>query len=331
MAKNLTSFNIIPVYISIFLMSYFISVRDVDIGTDTLSYISIFNKVLDPYYLVDTEILFFVLNKLVGYFTADYRVLFFFCALLSFFLSWFMIRAVTPFFGSAYKGNDSLFILIFSIFLLSPFFFNANVNVLRQGLATPILLSAFFFLLRKSYFKSCLLFLLSIGFHKSSLFFVVLSPLVFVSYKKIAVLIMILSFSYVSGIAYKIIQPMLSAFGFGEILMEIQTYGSSSDYKSGIRIDFFLFSLSFVLVAYICYIKSYISEGLLKILMVLFVPFLLFGYVAYSDRLLLTLWYMIPVVLIIPFIKYYDRLVQKRALSMFFLSVCTVIFIYRLF
>lgn len=330
MIKKYPFTNHIAIYISILFVSYFISVRDLDIGTDTFNYMILFKKSLNPYLYIDTEILFLALNKLVGFFTTDYRFLLFFCASISLFFSLLMIKKSISFFCDSYRDVDTFYIVIFSIFLLSPFTFNANTNVIRQGLSTPILITAFIMFAKRKYINSLVLFLLAIGFHKSSFMFFLLSPLMFVGHKKLVLIVSMLSIFYISGIAYNILQPVFEYFGIIKYFIEIKEYGISSSYKSGIRIDFFLFSIFFIFLSYIGYMKKYIIEELVKILLILFIPFLLFGYMAYSDRLLLALWYTIPIVLLIPFIKFYNNWPHKNT-PLFLLIFCTTFIIYRLF
>lgn len=320
--------NYLLVFISISTLSYFISVREV--GTDTEAYIAIFHKTISPYSEVDKEILYVILNKAAGFFSNDHRLLFFLSGFISLTSSWFLILFLQKKIISVEDDQRAFSVILFSMFLFSPVFLNANVNVVRQGLATPFLIVAFIMLLQKKYIFSLVFFLISIGFHKSSLIFALVSPVVFLDYKKVRILIVALSVLYLSGNSYFLIESILGIVGLNGIFYNIQSYGSSSDYSSGVRLDFFMFTSFFLMLAQASFMRGFINDCFFKILMALFIPFLLIGYMAYSDRLLIPLWYLIPVIFFVSFVKVYENLIQKNSSAIPLLFLGSVFFTYRI-
>lgn len=319
------------IYILLLFLSYLVATRDVAVGTDTVAYINIFHRAISSFYEVETEPLYLALNRLIGFFSGDYRVFFFICALLFFVFNWRMIVYSNGCVFFDGKKNTDLSIGVLSFYLFSPFFFNAAVNILRQGLATPFLIMAYFALYQRKYFVSVVLFSVSVGFHSSSIMFFILSPFIFFRQLWLFLGVALLSVFYLLGVVDQIFYPFFAILGLESYIAEIQEYGSSSGYRGGARWDFFLFSFFLIFCAFWGYLKGYYFDALFKIMMVLFTPFLFFGYMNYSDRLLFPLWHLAPIALFAPFVNFFNKVMQKGLAATVVLFLSSSFFACRLF
>jgi len=71
-----------------------------------------------------------------------------------------------------------------------------------------------------------------------------------------------------------------------------------SNYESGVRLDFLVFTLFFTFISYLNYLYNNTRSSLylLYCYIILSFPFMLLGFISYSDRLLLPAWMLIPIV-----------------------------------
>ena len=137
---------------------YYIGSRSVDIGVDTFRYENAFEFYesskgfeirKDPFY----DFLTFVFSK-----AFDFQTLLLFCAFLYVFGALYGFRKI-------FKKN---YYLPFLVFLISPYFFNAGINVMRSGVAASLFLIGLGIYCDKGkIWKVALFFLLSVAFHFS--------------------------------------------------------------------------------------------------------------------------------------------------------------------
>lgn len=155
--------------IILLLMMYMTAFRADTIGIDTHNYKDIFES---GYRLAAyiKEFLFSGLGLLIYNFNEDYRYFQVLMALITY-LPWFYLLN---------KKTDNIAVaLLLFVFSTNRYFFE-TFNMMRQAAATPYLLITWFLLYEKKYFYAVLAFIIAVGFHTSSLFYV---PIVFIAWK----------------------------------------------------------------------------------------------------------------------------------------------------
>ena len=151
------------------LMLYMTAFRAETIGIDTHNYVDIFDS---GYRLAAyvKEFLFSGFGLLVYNYNEDYRYFQVGMAIITY-LPWFyLINKKTE--------NIAVALLLF-VFSTNRYFFE-TFNMMRQAAATPYLLITWFMLYEKKYIWSLISFIIAVGFHTSSLFYV---PIVFIAWK----------------------------------------------------------------------------------------------------------------------------------------------------
>ncbi len=111
--------------------------------------------------------------------------------------------------------------------------------------------------------------------------------------------VLVTSFLYMTGLSMKCIK-FISSVSSVNLYEQIINYGVKSGYKTGVRLDFAIFTLVVGLLFY--GLAKLTLQGtlqkrffnLLKIYWILSLPFFIFGFGAYSDRYLLPAWVYIP-------------------------------------
>lgn len=195
-----------------------------------------------------------------------------------------------------FTANETLYVF-FSY--TNYFVFFSVMNTMRQGIAVALLTLAISSIVSKS--SKNLTFYLAVViaplFHLTSL---PLSVLLFI-YKKFRFSLKAITI-YWSLCAVLFVTHLNSKLLSGINIDFIVKYSSEeriSYYGSVNRLDFLLFSVFWIVLIYIMYKKTRVAndsfEQLLKIYMIFNTYFLLFGFIAYSDRLASFSWSLIPI------------------------------------
>ncbi|WP_337133552.1 hypothetical protein, partial [Staphylococcus aureus] len=140
--------------------------------------------------------------------------------------------------------------------------------------------------------------LASLGFHQSLLMNLLLAPLLVLNIRILIPLFGVLSTIYLTSLSGVVWGALFSMLNLTPLFESISEYGASSiHYRSGVRFDFWLFTTFFVGISVVAAWWNVVTEALPRVLIVSSIPFLLFGYIAYSDRLLVFAWFIIPAVI----------------------------------
>lgn len=187
--------------------------------------------------------------------------------------------------------------LVASFLFISPFFFSAQANVLRHGVAIFFLFVYYLSLLERwSLFYLLALIFLAQGFHYTAVLYVIFSPLIYFKYSTVIRVTLFAFICYFSGLSSNLIHS------FSESIYEkIVSYGEFSGYKAGVRYEFAVFTIGAGLLFHL--LGKYFLTGraqqqfmqFLKIYWILSLPFFLMGFGAYSDRYLLPAWVYLSV------------------------------------
>ena len=289
-------FLIVSVTLISVLVACFVAVRPIYIGTDTDAYINIFHSLVYGYPTRISDPLFVSIALIVGSLGGNYKVFFFVCALILFFSSLYAhyklidCVVITPF-----KGMYITF-LAFGLLFYSPFYFNMHVNILRHGMAVPFLLLGYLMVAERRYIAAMTFLFLSLGFHHSSLMHLLIAPIVLFKARWLVVFYIALSVIYLTNLSGAVLGPVFAFFNLTPSFESIAEYGASSNYRAGIRYDFWLFTSFFIGLSVVAVCRGIVTEALARVLIVSSIPFLLFGYIAYSDRLLVFSWFIVSAV-----------------------------------
>lgn len=321
--KELRIYFLISSFLSIILM---LSLRGVDLGTDYVGYINLYNHIsslnLTQLSELRYEQVFKYSVKVLSSFLDAETGIFLLCIIFNFILIL-----------SVYILNENLkYLVVCQFFFLSFFlYYDLQYNVLRQGLSLSFYLLAISMLFRGGVKYSAFFFLISIGFHNSAAIYITVTLLallirnIVISKKIIHLLLLLTSFSVI-----------VSYFGFFEMyLMQFleffapdSYYGAyvngDFDYRKGFRIEFILLSL-FPLLLAVAKLRYYNdSFRFLIILNLLFFNvYLFFSWISYSDRLLVYPW-IINILIVSYLVCHPDFNKFIKALIIIFMAACGV-------
>lgn len=200
-----------------------------------------------------------------------------------------------------------LFFVLFT-YTAFVFFYSYATMALRQGVAISFLLLAISLLITNKEINAKVIISLitSSLFHWSSIPFALVTILVLKNRFRIRFLLIlwcIFATMFVFGIQNIIISP------FANLVPNISVYTSSvviNNYTGINRLDFLLFSalwIAYSIVFYLYYYKDETYKKLIKLYISYNSLFLLFGFVAYSDRIAGYSWMLIPIIVWYPLLK----------------------------
>lgn len=296
-------------YLYLFSVSVFVSIfaanREVGYASDSYVYANVFNISVDGGYDGRFGFAFKALMTGVSAFSTDYRVFFFFCSII------LIISGLTALTKVVHRDSgisyQVLAIAILAFMLLSPFFYSMQTNILRHGLAVPFLLLTYHYFDEKRYSLCVAFSIIAIGMHWSSIYFIMLLPLLNYNVKRLSLVFIVLSISYLSGLSELMLKPVSDFIGSGDMADRISSYGADSSYKSGVRWDFWLFSSGMLSLSMFIERKMQLRGRITKYILISMIPFLIIGYIPFSDRLLVFQWLMLPALTSLPLLHIYER------------------------
>lgn len=301
--SKLTSFNKHLFLNLLLLFSLTVGFRPIFVGTDTAGYFYYYqvlyqNKPFSP----EFEYLYQNIALLLAYFFNSPHALFSCLAMINFMVISFLVLKLVKL--SEDQLNLNRFVCFIILFLtVSPFFFAATVNVIRQGCAIFALFVFYVSLVssRINWFVLIGSWLIAYGFHHSALIALIFSPLLLLNERWIFNVILAASCCYLLGFSEKFIH-ILSYLSQHDIYTKINNYASHLVYKRGIRFDFVIFTLGMGTLAKLAgYFLLQEKDKrvyflLLKVYWILVLPFFLFGFASFSDRFLLPGWLFLSVI-----------------------------------
>lgn len=303
------------VIISFLSFSYLLGFRDLTIGTDTERYASYYVSVsmLSFSEMLDFgrfETLFSLSVWLFSSLGLNYEL--YFTAVAAFVL--YTIYKVAVFLtNSKFYG-----LLALVLFASWPFYYSLSINVQRQAIAFGFMMLSFIAAGRNNNFLSVFLTLISTQFHIVgiiSLIFVVANKgymtvsrtfLVWV----LCVLVSVLDLS----------KNLILSSGYNRINIY---EGFESVYRTGFRLDFFLFSI-IPLVVHLVLKKQNLQFSvksryafLLKSYILLNAIYFIFAFMPYSDRYIINSWMLVPFFMLFIIIKYNSSILIFLPMSVF--------------
>ncbi|MBO8140916.1 MAG: EpsG family protein [Firmicutes bacterium] len=283
------------------LLALKIGYRDRGIGTDYLGYYKYYEQARNGNLVADDSEPGYQALIFLGSLLRIPPELFF--ATVAFLQMWLTLWAIRVIMTSAFgKGSraDTLTLISAAFLLIWPFYWNSILNVLRQGLAIPLVLVGYTRLQERRFAKGLVALAAASSFHWSSVAFAAVS-LISIGFHRLTIWLTMGSVAiYMIQISGNILQQIETSIGVPLYSM-VMDYGAGATYRSGYRYDFLAFSMIPLILSMMTGIGHFgrpYKQRLQQLYSTLLLPFLWFGFGNYSDRLLLPAWIAMPVVLV---------------------------------
>ncbi len=266
-----------------------VSMRSLDVGTDTRAYASFFQTLangpvatrLEPGFVFFTKSL-----SVLGFSVTAYQAALFMLLLLT------VVIATRKYFNYLQLGGGYLRFLSASLMLLflSPMFVNASINTVRQGNASLLVFAALLSFYRRQWAQFLVFAIVATSLHYSSLLYLLFAPVLLLGLRTQRLIVGAAFVLYCTGLSAAIMRVVLpSAYDF------IISYEAVDSYRSGTRIDFALFSMLWYVLPYLS--KSFVKNDIFlkitqstNIYAALLLPFFAIGFGFFSNRYLLPAW-----------------------------------------
>jgi hypothetical protein len=196
-----------------------------------------------------------------------------------------------------HTNKTKIVLFSFSLVIISPFFLGVQINAIRQGFSFLWLLLAFSYYLNRKKTESLFLFMLAISFHYSAVMYITFFLINKFSIVKNYSLMILLSVLYFLGLTKGFVEFISHILNL-PIYDYVSTYDSFASYRSGIRVDFLIFSLLPYFLYPFVIDKDKYSVDFLNIYLCLIIPFLLFGWANYSNRYAMNAWLFMPLIFV---------------------------------
>ncbi len=274
---------------------WLVGTRGQDIGSDTSTYATFFQYLggsfetrLEPGFVFISYVL-----KRIGLDVIGYQI-----ALFALLLAIVAVSARRYF---DYLGGGRGFLTFLSAALmlefLSPMFVNGSINAVRQGLAALLVFSALLSFQQRKWWLFALYGALASSLHASSLMYLAFAPALFLRANVLRYGAALAFLVYCSGISMAVVRAAAPGVYF-----LVMNYGNNPDYRSGVRIDFAVFSIFWyalpLLLARLVHhpFRERIREST-SVYLVMLLPFFAIGWGAYSNRYLLPAFLAMPLML----------------------------------
>jgi hypothetical protein len=290
--------NLQQIFPCLLFLSFFliiIATRNLEHPGDTKTYLQLFSDIseFNNFSYINKfriELLFLLTLDFFSIFTDSHRVVLFLLSLI-FVILWYVL------FLLCLKG-EKLFICVF-IFISLFCSYNLGANIIRQGIALPIVYMSVVFLFKGKNLLSLLLLCIGVLFHKAVIL-VFISALISKYIKKT-------TFLHFTFFALSLIS-LIGIFNAELIKYVINTYTSyshivseyaSERYQTGFRASFWLFSFLPVLAFFLVDKTTigFVESKLYVTYLILACMFVVAFSIPFSDRVGVLSWSIIPVLL----------------------------------
>ena len=266
-----------------------VGTRSLDIGTDTSVYAGFYESMghtaihtrLEPGFVFFTWLVRQLDLSVVGY-----QVCLFALLLVIAFI------ACRKYFNYIGGGRGFMVFLTAAVMLLfvSPMFMQGAINAVRQGLAALLVFTSLLSFHRRQFFQFFLFGGIAASLHLSSLMYLACAPVLLLGPRSLRWIAAGSFFLYVSGLSMKLVQTLMPS-----LYVFVQEYAANPDYRSGVRVDFAVFSIFWYVLPLMLapLIRESRREAIVNstsIYLVMVIPFFAVGWGSYSNRFLLPAW-----------------------------------------
>jgi len=272
------------------LIDLLVGARSIDTGTDTYVYASFFSA-LSHHGSVATrfEPVFYYLSVLLastGMGLNAYQGCLFAVMIGT------VVVATRKYYDYLQSDGSYLTFLTASLMFLflSPVMSNASINVVRQGLASLLVFAALLAFHQRQWRSFVFWGLMATGFLYSSLLYLIFAPALLFRERTQRLIAVAAFIAYCSGLTMLLVRVLVPA-----AYTLVMSYEALSTYRTGVRLDFAVFSLFWYLLPYV--LSSFVHEPARQLIkrgtavyMVLLLPFFAVGWGSFSNRYLLPSW-----------------------------------------
>ena len=286
-------------FLAFIALTVIVGFRDLSVGTDTYQYHGLFFDLpeldigstrFEPLFVIFTTLSFMLHGSAEIYFMSIFILI-----VSVYYMAFRFFASGVP----NAKDNAYNALFFFGVLLLSSWFFVATTNGLRQGVSLVFLyLSLSLFLLGKKSW-GVVGVAVSIGFHYSS---VMILPFLLILYLKLRYILILLSLfavGYFLSVNWVVVKFLSDLTGLG-VYEFIASFAEGDPLWSGFQLSFFLYSISWLIVFLI--MTRFVKEKykmqfiqVVKVYSVLLMPYFIFGFSAFSNRIAVMAWFFIPI------------------------------------
>lgn len=262
-----------------------VGTRGINVGSDTREYAYAYHQFLGGPVETRYEPGFVLVTRLVSALGVDLQV--YQCVLFGLLLVMAVLasRRYFDYLGGT-RGHLTFLSASLMFLLVSPMFVNASINAVRQGLASlPVFIALLAFQQRQ--WRAFFIYgAIGTCFHYSALVYLAFAPLLLFNLKLVRIVAILGFIAYCSGLTMIVVRAALPA-----VYSAVMDYELGSKYKSGVRIDFAVFSIFW-------YLLPFLASGLMRkpyntrlkdsatVYLVMLLPFFMLGWGNFSNRYL---------------------------------------------
>ena len=270
--------------------------RPLDIGTDTSVYAAYFERLKAGQSETRMEPGFVGLSYLLSRFglsTMAYQAALFGALMLT---VWASTRRYFSYLGDT-RGYLTFLSASVMLLFLSPMFVNASINAIRQGLAALLVFASLLSFQRRQWLQFVLYGAVATSLHYSSLLYIAFAPMLVLRANTLRYVAVAGLLVYCSGLSMLMVQMLAPGlYGF------IQEYAANENSRTGIRIDFAIFSAFWYAIPYFAssLLRSPYKERIQEstaVYLVMLIPFFAIGWGYFSNRFLLPAWLAVSLIM----------------------------------
>lgn len=306
---------------------WLVGMRSPDVGTDTNTYAGFFQNQndqgmetrLEPGFVYLTYVLWKMGVGVTGYQTALFVLL----------LGTIVVSTRRYF---SYLGDSRGYLTFLSaavmMLFISPMFVNASINAVRQGLAALLVFTSLLSFQQKRWGGFVLFGALASSLHLSSLLYLLFAPVLLFGTRMQRAIAVTAFALYVSGLSMVLVRALIPSLY--EVVM---SYTANSYFRSGVRIDFAVFSIFWYLLPHALapLVRAEYRERIkdsTAVYLVMMLPFFGIGWGFFSNRYLLPAWLSASLILAAMVVHSRVSLVRHPLLLRFGLLVSCAAFYY---
>lgn len=283
--------NLFVVAFSIFTV-YYIGSRSANIGVDTGRYEQTFFLYKNSdWFFIRKDVFFDLLNYLFSR-LFDFQFFLLFCAFLYVFTAWYGLKKI-------FKEN---YYLAFLVFLISPYFINSGINVMRSGIAASLFIAGLGVYYNKGKnWKVIVWFLCSVLFHISM--FVPIFFFLFTRYMKSIKIIFFLWLGSI-GLGLVNINIINNLAGIIEVFTDrasnyVADVGEESSWGNFLIFGFFPVAFGLYNIVVLKYENKF-YRWLISAYMLTHIPYIILINTVRASRLGYLAEFMMPILLLFP-------------------------------
>ena len=272
-----------------------VGLRSIEVGSDTDVYADLFLSMRHALVVTRLEPGFLLLTRALsatGMSVAAYQAVLFALSLLA---AGVAARRYFHHLGGT-RGYLTFFSAALMFLFLSPMFVNASTNAVRQGMVALLVFAALLSFQHRQWRSFILFGAVASSFHYSSLLYLAFAPLLLLNLRLQRIIAITGFLAYCTGLTMILVRILAPS-----VFVDVMTYQLGATYRSGVRIDFAVFSLFWYLLPYLGsrLVREPFSTRIKQstsVYRVMVLPFFVLGWGNYSNRLLLAPWVAVSLV-----------------------------------